>query len=65
VANLMTPYDKLKSLVDAKDYLKPGIIFEILDEVTYQISDNQAPDQLQKARQTHVKITHKRTLSAG
>ena len=48
--NRMTPYDKLKSLPNAKDYLKPGLSFEILDEVAYQISDNQAADQLQMAR---------------
>lgn len=63
--NLMTPYDKLKSLVNAKDYLKPGITFEILDEVAHQISDNQAADQLQKARQTLFKIIHERVLSTG
>lgn len=44
--NLMTPYDKLKSLPDAKDYLKPGVTFEILDAVALQISDNQAAEQL-------------------
>ncbi|MDO8863996.1 hypothetical protein Q6D67_20120 [Haliea sp. E1-2-M8] len=63
--NLMTPYDKLKSLPDAKDYLKPGVTFEILDEVAHQISDNQAADQLQKARQTLFKIIHGRSLSTG
>ena len=49
--NMMTPYDKLKSLPNAKDYLKPGLSFEILDEVAYQISDNQAADQLQRVHQ--------------
>ena len=43
----MTPYDKLKSLPGAKDYLKPGLSFEILDQLAHQISDNQAADQLQ------------------
>lgn len=49
--DLMTPYDKLKSLPNAKDYLKPDTNFEILDQIAAKISDNQAADQLQKARQ--------------
>src|SRR5690606_34042386 len=63
--NLMTPYDKLKSLPGAKDCLKPGVTFEILDAVAYQISDNQAAEQLQKARQKLFKIIHGQTLRTG
>ena len=62
---MMTPYDKLKSLPDAKDYLKHGISFEIRDKLAYQISDNQAADQLQKARQKLFKTTHGQTLKTG
>ena len=46
----MTPYEKLKSLDDAQTYLKPGVSFDILDKVAYQISDNAAADALQQAR---------------
>jgi hypothetical protein len=46
----MTPYDKLKSLPSAKDYLKPGLSFGILDKLVHRISDNQAAVKLQKAR---------------
>lgn len=63
--NMMTPYDKLKSLPNAKDYLKPGVSFEILDQLAYKISDNQAADQLQKARQKLFKTIHGRTLKTG
>ena len=63
--NLMTPYDKLKSLPNAKDYLKPGETFEILDTAAHQISDNQAAEQLQKARQKLFKIIHGQTLRTG
>jgi transposase InsO family protein len=63
--NMMTPYDKLKSLPNAKDYLKPGTSFEILDKLAHQISDNQAADQLQKARQKLFKTIHGRTLKTG
>jgi len=62
---MMTPYDKLKSLPDAKDYLKPGLSFAILDTLAYQISDNQAADRLQKARQTLFKAIHGRILKTG
>jgi hypothetical protein len=49
--NMMTPYDKLKSLPDADRYVKSGIRFEILDKVAHPISDNQAADQLKKVCQ--------------
>jgi transposase InsO family protein len=47
---MMTPYEKLKSLVDASSYLKVGTTFKQLDEIAYQISDNEAAERLQKAR---------------
>lgn len=62
---MMTPYDKLKSLPGAEDYLKPGVRFETLDSVAHQISDNQAADRLQKARQTHFKTIQGRALKTG
>lgn len=37
----MIPYEKLKSLPRAKQYLKPGITFEILDTQAYAFSDTQ------------------------
>lgn len=63
--NMMTPYDKLKSLANAKDYLKPGTSFEILDKLAHQISDNQAADQLKKARSKLFNTIHGRTLKTG
>jgi transposase InsO family protein len=48
--DMMTPYDKLKSLNDAWQYLKPEVSFEILDEYAMKISDNKAASELQKAR---------------
>ena len=62
---MMTPYDKLKSLPDAKQHLKPGVCFETLDTVAHRISDNQAADRLQKARQTLFKTIQGRTLRTG
>lgn len=63
--NMMTPYDKLKSLPHAKDNLKPDINFEILDEFAHQISDNEAADQLQKARQKLFNTIHGWDLKTG
>jgi transposase InsO family protein len=63
--NMMTPYDKLKSLPAASKYLKPGVSFETLDTLAHQISDNQAADQLQKARQKLFKTIQGRTLNTS
>ncbi len=63
--NMMTPYDKLISLPNSKEYLKSGVSFGILDKLAHQISDNQAADQLQKARQKLFKIILGRTSNTG
>ncbi|QQS69306.1 transposase family protein [Candidatus Saccharibacteria bacterium] len=59
VNGYMVPYEKLKSLPDAKQYLKTGSSFEKLDEVAYAESDtawaiamNKAKDQLLKTLYT-------------
>lgn len=48
--NLMTPYEKLKSIPKASTYLKPGVTFDQLDTIAYAVSDNDAARRLQKAR---------------
>lgn len=48
--NMMTPYDKLKSLSQAADDLKPGVTFAKLDELAAAISDNEAAQRLNEAR---------------
>lgn len=48
---MMTPYDKLKSLPNAKQYLKLGLTFKQLDAIAYAISDNDAAKQCQEAKQ--------------
>lgn len=47
---MMTPYEKLKSLASAEQYLKPGINFEKLDEIALQMSDNVSAELLRQAR---------------
>jgi hypothetical protein len=48
--SMMTPYEKLKSLPNAKTYLKPGVHFEKLDEQVMAITDNACAELLQKER---------------
>ena len=50
--NMMTPYDKLKSLPDVAQYLKPEVALAELDEYALKMSDNEAASCLQKARRT-------------
>jgi hypothetical protein len=42
----MTPYEKLKSLPHAGQFLKPRICFEQLDTLAASISDNDAAEHL-------------------
>jgi len=42
-----TPYEKLRSLSNAEQYLKPGISFELLDLQAYAMSDTQWAETMQ------------------
>lgn len=46
----MIPYEKLKSLSNTEQYLKPGITFAELDAIAYAMSDNQFAEAMEKAR---------------
>lgn len=48
--NMMTPYEKLKSLDQASDCLRPGITFEALDKTAQALTDSQCAQQLNDAR---------------
>lgn len=48
--DMSTPYEKLKSLPRADQYLKPDTSFQELDATAYTISDNEAAKRLQAAR---------------
>lgn len=48
--DMMTPYDKLKSLPKAHTFLKPTVCFSALDKLALSITDNQAVEQVNKAR---------------
>ena len=48
--NMMTPFEKLKSLPDTQSFLKPGITLESLDDIAHAITDNEAVRRLNQAR---------------
>ncbi|QJD28946.1 DDE-type integrase/transposase/recombinase [Methylococcus geothermalis] len=48
--DMMTPYEKWKSLPQASEYLKPGITFQPLDAIANRYSDNEAAQRLNQAR---------------
>jgi transposase InsO family protein len=47
---ISTPYDKLRLLPHAPQYLKPGVSFNDLDKLAQSLTDNQAAEHLQEAR---------------
>ena len=61
---MMTPYEKLKSLPNAQDFLKPGMSFQALDAYVAATSDNQAAQQLNQARASAVSI-HPTSIQTG
>jgi hypothetical protein len=64
--NMMTPYEKLKSLDQAEQYLKQGITFESLDDIAKAMTDNEAADLLQRQRRLLFRTIHEDCLkSAG
>lgn len=61
--NMKTPYEKLKSLPEAKQYLKAGISFKKLDDIAAKMTDNEAAELLQKERSSLFKQFHDRHKS--
>ena len=47
---VMTPYEKLRSLPGAEEYLAPGVTFAKLDAIANQMSDNEFAERMVKAR---------------
>jgi hypothetical protein len=47
---VMTPYEKLKSLPEAQSYLKAGVTPQQLDDIAHQMSDNEFAERMVKAR---------------
>jgi len=49
-SDMMTPYEKSRSVPRASQYLKTGITFKKLDEFDQQMTDNEAVERLHSAR---------------
>lgn len=63
--DMMTPYDKPKSIQDAASYLKKNITFELLDDIATQMTDNQAADHLQVERKLLFNLIHQGMLKSA
>ena len=61
---MMTPYEKLKSLTNAKQFLRSGTTFQSLDDIAYSISDNEAAKRLQEARRQLFKTIDERLMAS-
>ena len=55
-----TPYEALKSIPGARQFLKPGISFEKLDIIAYRYSDNQFAEILRKEERKLFQIINQR-----
>ena len=62
---MMTPYEKLKSLPNPDQFLKPNVTFEHLDAQATAMSDNEAAERLNKARATLLKTIFNRSKTAA
>jgi transposase InsO family protein len=64
-AQMMTPYEKLKSLANAASFLKPGVTFAQLDEDSTAMTDNQAAALFTSQRDKIFKHIFKQTKTTG
>ena len=62
---MMTPYEKLKSLHEAEQFLKPDITFAQLDTQARALSDNEAAKRLNDARAVLFKTIFNRSKTAA
>ena len=62
---MMTPYEKLKTLPNAAQYLKPGNTFKKMDDMMKKISDNESADQLNQARSALFNIINKQSRNVA
>ena len=63
--NMMTPYEKLKSLPYASTFLKPGMSFAALDAFVAATSDNEAARRMNQARARLFQSIQRRSKQAA
>ena len=59
-SDMMTPYEKLRTLTRPSQYLKPGVTFKNLDAFANEMTDNEAAEQLNSARDHLFRQLHER-----
>ena len=62
---IMTPWERLKSIPDYQNYLKPNITSQALDHIANAMSDNEAAKQVQQARKLLFQSINRRSKSAA
>ncbi len=62
---MMTPFEKLKSLDETQQYLKPGITLETLDAIAMKINDNEAAKRRKEAKQQLFKTITEQNCQAA
>jgi len=62
---MMTPYEKLKTLPKAAQYLKRGNTFKKMDDRVKKVSDNESADQLNKARSAFFNTINKQSRNVA
>ena len=63
--DMMTPYEKLKSLPNAAAFLKPGITFEQLEKTATAHSDNESAQRVNDARKKLFQSINRRSKHAA
>ena len=63
--DVMTPYEKLKSLPDAERYLRPGVTFEALDRLAHAMTDLEANVAANRARDALFRVIGQATPEAA
>ena len=63
--DMMTPYEKLKSLPNAAAFLKPGITFEQLEKTATAHSDNESAQRVNEARKKLFQSINRRSKHAA
>jgi hypothetical protein len=62
-SKINTPFEKLKSIPQVENYLRPGVILQKLEVYAQQLSDNQFAERMVKARSDLFKQTQRLTDS--
>ena len=63
--DMMTPYEKLKSISNAASFFKPGVTLEQLDKVSTTMTDNEAAAMFTTQRNKIFKQIFKQSKTTG